>query len=125
MSLDWHLLNRRVRVRLPRVDRADKPCRDEIREADRPEYELWIGQLRLVRELCSINLILLRLDWLQSKIKGAWTMKTDLSSVDGGLCTSLVRCLIGASKHMAPSYTHTDRVRVTHPSPRLITLEDL
>ena len=39
---------------LPRVYQANEPRRDEVHEADRPEDELGVGQLREVGELFGV-----------------------------------------------------------------------
>lgn len=43
-----NVLNRRVRMLLARINKADKPRRHKVCEADRPEHKLGIGKLRVI-----------------------------------------------------------------------------
>lgn len=56
-----HVLNDWVRMLLAGIDLPNEPRRDKVGEADRPEHELGIAELRLVSQLSRIQLVLLSL----------------------------------------------------------------
>ncbi len=63
-------LDRRVWVLLAGINKADKPCRYKVGEADRLEHKLRIGELCIIGQLGSVDLVLLCLRQCQRQNDG-------------------------------------------------------